>query len=245
MASNYDTIGARYSERRRPDPRIAARIHAALGPARSVLNVGAGSGSYEPQDRDVFALEPSWTMIQQRQPASTLSVRGRAEDLPFADHAFDASMAILTIHHWTDKAKGLQEMRRVTRGPVVLLTFDASHRGAWLLDYLPQLAQLDEAQMPAMADYAAWIGPVEITPVPVPHDCVDGFLHAFWRRPHTYLDERIRRGSSSFWAIEDAESGLAQLKADLESGVWRQRYAALLDLDEYDAGYRLLRTVAR
>lgn len=169
-------------------------------------------------------------------------MQAHAEHLPFADDTFDAAMAILTIHHWADKAKGLAEMRRVTRGPAVLLTFDPSHRGCWLTDYIPQLVALDEAQMPPMDFYAAQLGPVEISPVPVPGDCTDGFLYAWWRRPEAYLDPRIRRGSSSFWTLEGVEQGLADLAADLESGTWRERYGHLLDLDELDAGYRLVRT---
>lgn len=149
-------------------------------------------------------------------------------------------MAVLTIHHWPDKAAGLAELRRVTRGPIVLLTFDPAQR-PWLTDYLPGLATLDEAQMPAIEDYARWMGPVTITAVPVPHDCRDGFLYAYWRRPAAYLDPRIRSGSSSFWALgETAASGLARLAADLDSGAWLRRYSTLVTSDTYDAGYRLV-----
>ena len=148
-------------------------------------------------------------------------------------------MAILTIHHWPDKEAGLREMRRVTRGRIVLLTFDPSHR-PWLTDYLPELAALDEAQMPTMSDYERWLGSVQITPILVPHDCSDGFLYAYWRRPAAYLDTYIRSGSSSFWAISNAEAGLQNLRRDLETGEWERRYAELLALDEYDAGYRLV-----
>jgi len=130
-------------------------------------------------------------------------------------------------------------MRRVTRGPIVLLTFDPSHR-PWLTDYLPELAALDETQMPRLSDYERWLGPVQITPVPVPHDCSDGFLYAYWRRPAAYLDAHIRSGSSSFWVLGNAEAGLQNLKRDLETGAWERRYAELLTLDDYDAGYRLI-----
>ena len=148
-------------------------------------------------------------------------------------------MAILTIHHWPDKEAGLHELHRVTRGRIVLLTFDPSHR-PWLTDYLPELAWLDQAQMPAMSDYERWLGRVQITTVPVPHDCSDGFLYAYWRRPSAYLDARIRSGSSSFWAISSVKPGLEKLKQDLETGEWERRYAELLTLDAYDAGYRLV-----
>jgi SAM-dependent methyltransferase len=182
-------------------------------------------------------------MIGQRDSTAAPAIQGYAEDLPFGDNNFDASMAILTVHHWTDKAKGLREMRRVTRGPVVLLTFDPSFRGAWLTDYIPELVTLDEAQMPAMADYRNWLGPVEVSALPIPHDCSDGFLYAYWRRPGAYLDPRIRTGMSSFWAIDTAGDGLARLADDLDTGAWARRYSDLLDLDECDLGYRLLTTI--
>lgn len=239
MAAKYDSIGIDYAELRKPDPRIAAAIQAALGQAETVLNVGAGTGSYEPVDRQVTAVEPSREMIRKRHTSAARAIQASADCLPFDDHAFDASMAILTVHHWPDKEAGLREVRRVTRGPIVLLTFDPSHR-PWLTDYLPELASLDDAQMPTMSDYERWLGLVQVTPVLVPHDCSDGFLYAYWRRPEAYLDVRLRSGSSSFWAISEAERGLAKLKRDLDTGEWERRYAELLTLDAYDAGYRLV-----
>lgn len=241
MGTKYDRIGLNYAELRRPDARLAALIHCALGSAQSVLNVGAGTGSYEPTDRAVTAVEPSREMTRQRRTTAAKVIQASADALPFADKTFGAAMAILTIHHWPAKEEGLREMRRVTRGPIVLLTFDPSHR-PWLSDYLPELAKLDEAQMPAMSDYERWLGPVRFKPVPVPHDCTDGFLYAYWRRPAAYLDPRIRSGSSSFWAIGNAEAGLEKLRRDLETGEWQRRYADLLALDAYDAGYRLVVT---
>jgi SAM-dependent methyltransferase len=239
VAAKYDSIGINYSELRRPDRRIAAIIESALGSARTVLNVGAGTGSYEPADRPVIAVEPSAEMIRNRSAAAAEAIKATADDLPFPDGSFDAAMAILAIHHWPDKQAGLREIRRVTRGQIVLLTFDPSQR-PWLTDYLPELAALDEAQMPTMSDYERWLGPVHVRPVLAPHDCSDGFLHAYWRRPRAYLDAHIRSGSSSFWAIGDAESGLKKLRRDLETGEWERRYVELLSLDEYDAGYRLV-----
>jgi SAM-dependent methyltransferase len=239
MPAKYDSLGINYAQLRKPDPRIAAAIHAALGQAQTVLNVGAGTGSYEPLDRQVTAVEPSREMIRQRGPSAAKVIQASAADLPFDDDAFDASMATLTIHHWPDKEAGLREMRRVTRGRIVLLTFDPSHR-PWLTDYLPELATLDEAQMPAMSDYQRWLGAVEVAPVLVPQDCSDGFLYAYWRRPEAYLDARMRSGSSSFWAIGNADAGLQRLRQDLETGEWERRYAELLSQDAYDAGYRLV-----
>ena len=239
MTALYDTIGLNYQDLRRPDPRIAAVIDAALGNARTVVNVGAGTGSYEPAHRQVTAVEPSAAMIAKRACGAAKAVQASAEELPFADDAFDAAMAVLTIHHWPDKSAGLRELRRVTRGPIVLLTFDPASR-PWLTDYLPELAALDEANMPALSDYARWLGPVRIAPVPVPHDCSDGFLYAYWRRPAAYLDPVIRSGSSSFWALPNLDEGLNRLEADLRSGAWQARYAELLDAETYDAGYRLV-----
>ncbi|MBV8766918.1 MAG: class I SAM-dependent methyltransferase [Hyphomicrobiales bacterium] len=239
MSAKYDGIGVNYAELRRADPRIADLIESTLGSAQTVLNVGAGTGSYEPADRLLIAAEPSHEMIRKRSPAAAQAIVARAEELPFGDRSFDASMALLTIHHWSDQEAGLREMRRVTRGRIVLLTFDPSHR-PWLTEYLPELAALDEAIMPRMSDYERWLGPVQITPVPVPHDCADGFLYAYWRRPKAYLDPRIRSGSSSFWTIRNAEAGLQNLSQDLETGDWQRRYAELLTLDAYDAGYRLV-----
>lgn len=239
MTAKYDVIGINYSELRKPDPRIARVIESALGSAQRILNVGAGPGSYEPADRSVTAVEPSLEMIRKRGRTAAEVIQASADDLPFDDDSFDASMAVLTIHHWQDKAAGLREMRRVTRGPIVLVTFDPSHR-PWLTDYLPELAALDEAQMPSMPDYERWLGSVEIAPILIPHDCTDGFLYAYWRRPAAYLDPYIRSGISSFWAISNIDAGLQNLRRDLEIGQWERRYGQLLALAEYDAGYRLV-----
>ncbi|MGN3974938.1 class I SAM-dependent methyltransferase [Tsuneonella sp. SYSU-LHT278] len=236
----YDTIGIDYARLRRADPRIAALIEVALGSARTVLNVGAGAGSYEPPGRAVTALEPSAEMIAQRPAGAAPCVQGVAEDLPFADQSFDAAMGVLTIHHWPDPARGLAEMRRVARGPVVLLTFDPECRAGWILDYWPQLAELDAAIMPEMALYEEVLGPVETVPVPIAHDCTDGFLHAYWRRPKAYLDPAVRRSMSSFWRIDGAGAGLDRLAEDLRSGAWTARYGDLLLRESFDAGYRLV-----
>ena len=240
MQAKYDSIGIDYAKLRRPDRRVAGAIDAALRDAETVLNVGAGAGNYEPVGRVVTALEPSMAMIRQRPPSAATVVQGHAEKLPFADASFDATMAVLTVHHWTDQFRGLAELRRVSRGPVVILTYDPAFRGFWLADYLPELVTLDEAQMPPMAGYAAALGPVDIAPVPIPHDCTDGFLCAYWRRPTAYLDARVRAAMSSFHALGDVSAALTRLESDLESGAWEARYGALLELDALDCGYRLV-----
>ena len=224
MNALYDTIGLKYAELRKPDARIARQIHAALGDARSVLNVGAGTGSYEPEDREVIAVEPSAEMSAQRKPGMAKVVQAVAEALPFPD-------------------KGCAEMRRVTRGPIVFMTFDVAAPAFWLTDYLPGLIRLDEAIMPPIEKYAEWLGPVEISPIPVPQDCTDGFLAAYWKRPAAYLDESIRRGSSSFWKIGDISEPLARLERDLKDGTWERKYGHLMERETLDCGYRLVRTI--
>jgi len=195
-AQLYDTIGATYTVTRRTEPRIAARIWAALGDARTVLNVGAGAGSYVPPGRDVTAAEPSALMRAQRPAGAAPCVAAAAESLPFADQSFDAAMAVSTVHHWQDPIAGLREMRRVARH-VVVFTFDDSDTGwrrrFWLTrDYLPEFADLF-AGRPSLAEQARAVG-ARTEPVLIPWDCADGFFEAYWRRPEAYLDEDVRRG---------------------------------------------------
>lgn len=240
--ATYDAIGAGYARRRQADPRIAAQIHAALGDACSVVNVGAGAGSYEPNDRLVQAVEPSATMISQRPTGAAPCVRAAAEALPFANGAFDAAMAILTIHHWSDWRAGVRELRRVARGRILILTFDVEASDFWLMrDYFPDLLALDRQIMPPLAALRDELGQdVHANAVPVPFDCKDGFLGAYWRRPEVYLDPVARRSMSSFARI-DAAAGLDRLARDLESGEWRARYGELLTREALDIGYRLVR----
>ena len=240
MNALYDSIGVDYAQLRKPDPRIGAQIEAALGDASGVVNIGAGAGSYEPNDREVTAVEPSAEMIAQRPPEAAKAIQGFAEDLPLADNAFDAALAVLTIHHWNDQAAGLKEMRRVASKRAVLLTYDPGFRGQWQTDYWPELIGLDDGVMPPMEFFSEHLGAVAISPVLVPHDCSDGFLYAYWRRPQAYLDPRIRKGSSGFWMIDGVDEGVSRLEADLASGAWEKRYGHLQAQDESDMGYRLV-----
>ena len=239
----YDTIGQGYAHRRRPDPRIAERLTTALGDARTVVNVGAGTGSYEPLDRSVVAVEPSAVMIAQRSTNAAPAVQARAEALPFADRAFDAAMAVLTIHHWTDRPGGLAECARVARQRVVLLTWDPNADAFWLVqDYFPEFGEIDRKVFPAIEAYADAFGRgarVEIAAVPIPRDCIDGFLGAYWARPEAYLDPAVRAGMSSF-ARQSLEGRLERLRADLASGAWHARHGHLLAKDAFDIGYRLV-----
>jgi SAM-dependent methyltransferase len=241
----YDRMGIGYRQVRRPDPRIAARIEAALGDARTVLNVGAGSGSYEPAGRAVTAVEPSRVMIDQRPAGAAPVVRASAEELPFEDDSFDAAMAIITVHHWADLAAGLAEMKRVARGRVVVLTFDPPPLAdLWLVrDYFPRTLEIHGDSMPPIEELAALLGPIAtVEPVPIPRLCEDGFFCALWDRPELHLDPEVRR-ASSVWHLmgaEETESGLAALRADLESGAWDERHGHLRTAPELDVGLRLL-----
>jgi SAM-dependent methyltransferase len=237
----YDTIGAGYTSTRREDPRIRGAIHAALGDACSVLNVGAGAGSYEPRDREVLALDPSAVMLAQRPSTAAPAVLGRAEALPFADSSFDAAMAVLSDHHWEDRARGLRELCRVARRRIVLFTWDQRFAlDFWLTrDYLSASMRL---LLPRFEELAECFDSVRVEPVPIPHDCRDGFYHAFWRRPEGYLDERLRAGISVFARLEDrvVTRMVSELRADLQTGRWSRRNAKLLGLDEVDLGYRIV-----
>jgi SAM-dependent methyltransferase len=243
VAARYDAIGRTYTATRGTDPRIAARIWAALGDARTVVNVGAGTGSYEPLDREVTAVEPSAVMIAQRPPGAAAALQASAEALPFADASFDAAMAVLTLHHWSDWRAGCAELRRVARDRVVVFSWDPTYVGRlWVgPEYFPDLSEEDVAGFPCLADQAAALGG-EIEVVPIPWDCRDGFFGGFWRRPEAYLDPAVRAGISTLAKRSEAElaDGLARLRADLATGAWARRHADLLERDELDLGYRLL-----
>ncbi|MCU1453776.1 MAG: SAM-dependent methyltransferase [Acidimicrobiales bacterium] len=241
----YDTIGVGYARARRPDPRIAAQIDQALGPARSVLNVGAGTGSYEAGGRRVVAVEPSALMLAQRPRQAAPAVRARAEALPVRDGAFDAGLVVLSLHHWTDPWAGLAELRRVTRRQVVLTFEPDAYEGFWLIDdYLPSIVDLPAARPPAVAAIAAALGGARVVDVPVPHDCVDGFLWAWWRRPAAYLDPHVRAAISAIAQLPQpvVAHAMERLAADLASGRWHERHGHLLDRTEIDSGFRLVIT---
>jgi ubiquinone/menaquinone biosynthesis C-methylase UbiE len=240
IPARYDTIGVDYTRHRRPDPRVAAQIHAALGDAARIVDVGAGAGSYEPSDRVVVAIDPSEVMLGQHRGARR--VQGVAEHLPFPDGAFDAALAVFTVHHWTDPDGGLAELQRVARRQVVL-TFDhVLERAYWLNDYWPVTAQYDGEWMATIEAVTVPLRTDHVEVIPVPHDCEDGFMAAYWRRPERYLDPAVRANISGLALLppEEAEAGARRLAADLESGRWHERYGHLLDLDELDAGYRLV-----
>jgi SAM-dependent methyltransferase len=239
----YD-IDRGYGPARRADPRILRRIAHAVGGAASVVNIGAGTGSYEPPNRRVVAVEPSDEMIAQRRPGAAPAVKAFAEALPFKDGGYAASMAILTLPHWRDPFAGLQEMRRVSRRRAVVLTMDPSKISEfWFYRYFPEVARCDSMRFPSLASIAdALGGDIRIEDVPIPHDCRDSFLGAYWRRPSAYLEARIRRNIPTLAAIGDDDllGGLRRLSEDLRSGAWETMHSWLLELDELDIGCRLV-----
>jgi SAM-dependent methyltransferase len=241
--SRYDVIGRVYARHRRPDPRIAAQIEAALGDARTVLDVGAGTGSYEPRDRQVVAVEPSEIMISQRSPGSAPAVRSIAQSLPFASGSFDAVLAVLTVHHWRNARVGLREMARVGRRVVVLHFDPAVHNRFWLFtDYVPEVNSLESVQVLGHEEVAREIGATRTEVVPIPSDCVDGFNWAYWNRPDGYLDPEARACMSGLALLEDAmvAARMELLRADLADGTWHRRHGHLLALDSVDGGLRLV-----
>lgn len=246
MRARYDDIGHGYARTRREDPRLRSSIHAALGDARVVVNVGAGAGSYEPRDRHVIAIEPSDVMAAQRPRDLPPAVRAWAHELPLRDGAADAAMSVLSLHHWDEtREAGVREMRRVARGPVVLVTFDQAVGGEmWLVrDYLTELAALDRQIFPSLDTLAGWLGGrVDVTPLLLHRDCEDWMLGAFWAHPERVLDPAARAATSGFARMDPAvvERVVRDVERDLASGAWDAANGALRGLESYDAGLRLV-----
>jgi len=242
MTEIYDTIGYRYSTTRRPDPRIARSLRAALDGCLTVLNVGAGTGSYEPEDLDVVAVEPSLTMLRQRGQGAAPAVQGRAEALPFRDSSFDAVLGVLTLHHWAGVKRGLMECARCARRRVVFLTIDVEVWSKfWLVrDYFPDILKIDQVIVPSLGAIEAVLGRIESEPVNIAADCIDGFLGAYWRRPEAYMDPVVRGGMSTFNKITDVDGRIELLRNDLATGEWARQHRDLLNRDSIDLGYRIL-----
>jgi len=241
--ADYGRIGTGYARIRQPDPRIAAPFHAALGDARTVLNVGAGAGSYEPVDREVTAVEPSASMRAQRPSHLSRAIDATAEHLPFDDGAFDASMASITVHQWPDAVAGLREMRRVTRGPVAILTFDPQPADWWLPDYVPALFEVERRRMPPLETIRAALGgTTEVRTVMLPADCTDRMMQALFARPEQVLDPEVRRATSAWSFVDESvvDDAVRRLAADLDSGAFDARYGRFRELDEFDGGMRLV-----
>ncbi|SFW67265.1 class I SAM-dependent methyltransferase [Amycolatopsis australiensis] len=240
--ARYDEIGVGYALGRRTDPRWLAPVLDALAGARSVVDVGSGTGSYEPPSRRVVAVEPSAEMIRQRPAGAAPVVRAVAEALPFGSSAFDAALAVLTVHHWPDWRRGLTELRRVSRRQVVLAYDTRLHNDFWLVrEYVPEVAALERSR-PSAHDIAEFLGASSVAELPVPWDFTDGVFPAYWRRPAAYLDPAVRRSCSALAQTppDAVARGMARLRADLASGRWQENHADLLTLPEWDAGFRLI-----
>lgn len=240
--STYDRIGSTYARTRRPDPRIRDAVWSALGPARSVVNVGAGTGSYEPP-QTVVAIEPSRVMVAQRPAGLAPAVLADAAHLPLPDRAVDAGLCVLTVHHWPDLEAGLAELRRVARRAVILTWDQDVFRHFWLVSqYFPAIVRADDRRAVPIAKLCELLRTAAVTPVPIPHDCEDGFLGAYWRRPESYLDPIVRAGMSAFSIIDDGSltEGVESLRRDLTAGAWHASQANLLELQQFDLGYRLI-----
>ena len=240
MPVDYDQLAEQYRIHRKPDPRIAERIQVHVQGAQRVLNVGAGLGSYEPEDCEVVAIEPSYEMIAKRKKSEAKVIQGAAEDLPFGDHEFDVSVGILTIHHWSDIVLGLKEMLRVSKDKIVLFTWIGYGSNFWLEDYVPEIIEVDEKLFPTLEELDQILGGISVGTVDIPYDCTDGFMCAYWRRPEAYLDPKVRKAISTFSRTPDIQIRLNRLQDDITSGVWREKYSHLLERESLDLGYRLV-----
>jgi SAM-dependent methyltransferase len=243
-STDYDRVAPGYTGFRQTDPRIEARVHAALADSRTILNVGAGAGSYEPRDRWVLAVEPSAGMRAQRPPGAAPAIDGRAEGLPLDDGAVDAAMAMITVHHWDDPIGGLAELRRVASRRVVVLTFDmAALAPFWLVgDYAPEILAADGSLFPTIDVIADALGGARVEPVPIPIDCADGFIEAYYARPEGFLDPEVRAAQSVWGRVSDGvvERMAAELERDLADGTWEDRNGHLRSQPEYDGALRLI-----
>ena len=238
MRPIYDDIGINYASNRQTDPRIAGQIQTLLKGARRILNIGAGSGSYEPEEADLVALEPSSAMIAQRKPESHPVIQGVVEQLPFEDDSFSHAMSILSMHHWENQAKAFGEINRVATDRFVALTWNPEAEPFWLTrDYFPEFHQRDKIIFPSVGELSTHFETVEAYAVPIPDDCVDGFMAAYWKRPEAYLDEGIRASISAFARLSDPTEGLRRLESDIKSGRWEEKNRAILDQSPLDAGF--------
>ncbi len=241
MAEIYNAIGKRYALGRRTDPNIAAQIHGKLSGAESVLNVGAGTGSYEPKHFKISAVEPSEAMINQRCKTTAPVIQSRAENLPFEDGSFSHCMTVLSMHHWEDRERAFSEIKRVTRKRFVAVTWDPDSKPFWLTrDYFPEIFEIDRAIFPCLSEFHKSFEQVTVSTLKIPADCIDGFLGAYWCRPEAYLDELVRANMSTFSKISKLAEGLAQLRSDLEDGAWGSKNRDVLSSHFLDAGYRIV-----
>lgn len=241
MKAKYDQIGINYAQKRKSDPRIAAQISERLEGANSVLNIGAGAGSYEPKDLDLVALEPSLEMIKQRPFDAHPVVQGIAELLPFPDHSFSHALTILSMHHWTDQELAFSEINRVATDKFIAVSWNPDSEPFWLTrDYFLEIVDMDRDNFPSISLFKDHFDHVKIEPLFIPEDCTDGFLAAYWKRPSAYLDPAVRNSISSFAKMGDISETLTQLESDINSGQWHQKNASILNESQIDAGYIII-----
>ncbi|MBK6511163.1 MAG: class I SAM-dependent methyltransferase [Haliea sp.] len=240
MGALYDTIGKEYSVGRRTDPKIAAHISRFLAGAASILNIGAGTGSYETGDANLIAVEPSRMMINQRSSGAYPVAQASAESLPFKDGAFTHSMTVLSMHHWSNRTEAFKEIKRVTTQRFVAVTWNPASKPYWLsADYFPEIHHVDQAIFPSLQELTIAFPGMKFHSLPIPSDCIDGFTAAYWAKPQAYLDPIARQSMSTFTKIGNVESGLSKLESDLKSGIWENRYAEVTGLMELDVGYKV------
>lgn len=241
MDAIYDDIGNNYSVTRGTDPKIAKQLYEELHGATRIVNIGAGTGSYEPADIEVVAVEPSSVMISQRKAGSHRVEQAFAEKLPFEDRSFSHAMTVLSMHHWQDRGRAFQEINRVATEKFVAITWDPASEPFWLTrDYFPEIYEMDTLIFPALEELNDYFDEVTIRPLQIPSDCQDGFLTAFWKRPEAYLNSQVRQAMSPFSKIKNLSEGLQKLRDDLASGVWARKNQAILDASHLDVGYRLI-----
>lgn len=238
MAALYDTIGKTYSLGRRSDQRIAKQLNQHLIGARNILNIGAGTGSYEPDHAPVIAIEPSAEMLNQRAPDAHPAIQGSAESLPFENKSFSHSLTILSMHHWQNRAQAFNEIKRVTSERFVALSWSPDAKRYWLTaDYFPEIHDIDQAIFPTKQELKSAFPGIKFSPLLIPADCIDGFTAAFWARPEAYLQPQVRQSMSTFSKIKRVREGITKLKQDLESGHWQQKHGEILRSQSLDAGY--------
>lgn len=246
MAAIYDDIGVNYSVTRRTDPKIAQQLYAELAGATRIVNIGAGTGSYEPENVELVAVEPSAEMIAQRKPGSYPVEQASAEKLPFADNSFSHAMTVNSMHHWSNRPLAFSEINRVATEKFVAITWDPHAEPFWLpRDYFPEIYETDRRIFPDLDELKDYFDEVKMVPLKIPNDCQDGLFAAFWQRPQAYLSSAVRQGMSPFAKAKHLEEGLQKLQEDLASGAWAQNNQELLGLSDYDAGYRLITAKVR
>lgn len=238
MNTIYDRIGINYSGTRQADPRISAQISSKLKGAKRIINIGAGTGSYEPDDMDLVAVEPSSEMIAQRSSKAHPVVKGFAEKLPFEKNSFSHAMTVLSMHHWENKDQAFREINRVVSERFVAVTWNPEAEPFWLTrDYFPEIYEKDKKTFPKKDELDKYFDDLEVSKLMIPEDCKDGFLAAFWKRPKAYLNDKVRKSISAFAKLNDCSTGLQKLQSDLDNGVWMDKNRDILDASFLDVGY--------